>query len=316
MVIGVWYISAMVTYRSIVQSLPPELQVTLLQLVEAVEQSLREQLSPRKEVIDVRALANGLLESQHSTLQRMDRLEAALLQLAEAQQRTEARLEQLAEAQQRTEARVEQLAEAQQRTEARVEQLAEAQQRTEAHMEQLTKAQHQTEQGLNRLTSEVGELTKAVRAMQPRLAKADGWQLEQRYVERAPSYFGRWLRQVEVLWPGRLDRNLEKALDANLTVDEKDEVLLLDAILRGKAPSLALQDEIYVALEASVTINQHDVERANERAKLLRRIGVRVVAVVAGETLEADAEAAAQTTAVAILRNDKRQGWEQALAAA
>jgi prefoldin subunit 5 len=305
----------MVNYTSIVQNLPPELQLTLLQLVEAVEQNLREQLTPREETIDVRALAKGLLESQQSSLQRMDRLESALLQLAEAQQRTEQRIEQLAEAQQRTEQRIEQLAEAQQRTEQRIEQLAEIQQRTEHRVEQLVEAQQRTEQGLNRLSAEVGELTRAVRAVQPKLARADGWQLEQRYIERAPSYFGRWLRQIEVLWPGRLDRKLEQQLDAALAPEEKDEVLRLDAILRGKVPPANL-DEVFVALEASVTIYEDDVERVTKRAALLRRLGMRVVAVVAGEAIERDAESYAQANAVAVLQDGKRQGWEQALAAA
>jgi hypothetical protein len=152
--------------------------------------------------------------------------------------------------------------------------------------------------------------------MQPRVAKADGWQLEQRYVERAPSYFGRWLRQITVLWPGRLDRNLEQQLDTNLTPEEKDEVLRLDAILRGKTQHSGGQDEVYVALEASVTVNQSDVARVHKRATLLRQLGIRVVAVVAGEEIESAAAEDAQTNAVAILQNGQRLGWEQALAAA
>ncbi|MEZ4733434.1 MAG: hypothetical protein R3E79_40580 [Caldilineaceae bacterium] len=353
------YTKTMVNYTPIIQNLPADLQVTLLQLVEAVEQNLREQLTPpREEIIDVRALANGLVENQQSTLQRMDRLETVLIQLADAQQqltaaqqrtevrleqladaqqRTEVRLEQLADAQQRTEVRLEQLADAQQRTEARLEQLADAQQRTEARLEQLADAQQQlttaqqrtearleqladaqqnTEQEVSRLVSAVNELTKSVTRMQPRLAKADGWQLEQRYIERAPSYFGRWLRQIDVLWPGRLDRTLEKQLDDVLTPAEKDEVLRLDAIFRGKATVAGEATEVYVALEASVTVNQYDVERAYERAALLRRLGLHVVAVAAGEMIEAEAEEMAQANAVALFQNGKRQGWEQALAAA
>jgi septal ring factor EnvC (AmiA/AmiB activator) len=60
---------------------------------------------------------------------RIDRLEAALLRLTEAQVRTEARLEELAAAQARTEARLEELAAAQARTETRLEELAAAQAR-------------------------------------------------------------------------------------------------------------------------------------------------------------------------------------------
>jgi hypothetical protein len=290
------YHSVMVDYTSILANLPPEMQSTLLKLVEAVEQNLREQLvAQRGEMLDVRALANGLLELQQASIQRLERLETVVLQLAEAQQRTEARLEQLAEAQQRTEARLEQLAEAQQRTEARMEQLAEA---------------------LAQLTLSTDGLRRTVTIMQPRLAKVDGWHLEQKYVERAAGYFGRWLRQVDVLWPGRLDRAFEQQLDASLSPDEKDEVLRLDAIIRGKTQPPAAPDEVYIALEASVTVNTNDVDRVRERATLLRRLGLRVIPVVAGEMLEYAAEEAAKTSAVAILQDGKRQGWQEALAAA
>ena len=181
---------------------------------------------------------------------------------------------------------------------------------------QLSEIHQSNEQKVNEMVSAVSKLTKSLDTMQPSFARTDDWYLEQRYIERAPSYFGRWLQQIDVLWPGHLNRALEKQLEDTLTSDEKDEVLRLDAIFRGKAMRANESVEVYVALEASVTVNQHDVERAYERATLLRRLGLPVVAVVAGEIIEADAEVAAQTNAVAILQNGKRQGWEEALAAA
>lgn len=63
--------------------------------------------------------------------QRVDRLEAALTRLAEAQARTEERVGRLEERMGRVEAALAQLAEAQARTERRVEELAQAQARTE-----------------------------------------------------------------------------------------------------------------------------------------------------------------------------------------
>jgi hypothetical protein len=63
--------------------------------------------------------------------QRVDRLEAAIAQLAEAEARTEQRLAELAAAQVRTEQRVEELVRAQARTEQRLAELAAAQARTE-----------------------------------------------------------------------------------------------------------------------------------------------------------------------------------------
>jgi prefoldin subunit 5 len=353
----------MTDYQSILFTLPQEFQSTLLQLAEAIERNLRSQLAPREDVIDVRALANGLVEAQQASAERMEKIEEVLHQLAEtqlefaeAQKRTEQRIEELAQAQKRTEQHIEELTQAQKRTEQRIEELtqaqrelAQAQKRTEQRIEELTQAQKRTEQRIEELTQaqtrteqrieeltqgqealtqaqretqqslmtlsqEVGQLTKAVRAMQPRLAKIEGRDLERLYVERAPSYFGRWLRQIDILWPGRLDRKLEESLDTALTGDEREEVLRLDAILRGKAQFPTGQREMYVALEASVTVNMYDVERVFERAALLRRLGAPVAAVVAGEVVERDAEEYALAIGVAILHDGKRLGWEQALA--
>lgn len=70
---------------------------------------------------------------------RVDRLEAALVALAEAQQRTEARVEELAQAQARTEARVEELAQAQRRTEDRLDALIEVVDKLARAVERLQK---------------------------------------------------------------------------------------------------------------------------------------------------------------------------------
>ena len=339
----------MADYQSILRHLPQDFQSPLLQLAEAIEQKMRDQLAARDDMIDVRALANGVAEAQQASSERMGKVEEVLHQLAHAQleliqtqERTEQRIEELAHAQERTEQRVEELAHAQERTEQRVEELAHAQERTEQRVEELAQAQRELTQAQNRteqrvddlaqvqrelaqaqletqqtlaaLSQETSQLTKAVRNMQPRLAKVEGWELEQRYVTRAPSYLGRWLRQIDVLWPGRLDRKLEEKLDAVLTDDERDEVLRLDAILRGKAQFPTGQAELYVAIEASVTVNMYDVERVFERAALLRRLGAPVAAVVAGEVIERDAEEYALANGVAILHDGKRLGWEQALA--
>jgi hypothetical protein len=246
----------------------------------------------------------GVIQAAYSDLVRtsdFNELKEIVRDLAVAQQRTEQRMEELAAAQQRTEQRMEELAVAQ-------HDLAAAQQRTEQRMEELAVAQQRTEHALTTLAITVGD-------MQPRLALVDGWRVERRYIDRAASYFGRWLRQIRVLWPGALDHTFEQRLDASLSEEEKDQVLLLDAIILGKTKS-APPEVIYVALKASVTIHIEDVERARVRAVLLRRTGVRVVPVVAGEKVGLGAEEAARSHAVAMLRDGYRQGWDEAIAAA
>jgi hypothetical protein len=199
-----------------------------------------------------------------------------------------------------------------------VRELAAAQQRTEQRVEELAAAQQRTERALTELTTTVDGLAKTMGVMQSQLASLNGRDLEWRYVERAGSYFGRWLRQVRVLWPGQLDRELEQKLDAHLSPEEWDEVLRLDAILAGRLrrEDGGSADLVYIALEVSVTVNKDDVERVGKRAALLRRCGLRVVPVVAGERFARTAAADAVAHTVAILRNVGGQGWDEALAAA
>jgi hypothetical protein len=288
------YDCAMIDYAAMLEHLPPELREPVLQLVRAVEQYIGEELAAlREQGVDLRALTNGLLESQQASLQR---LEAVLILLAEAMQRTETHMAQLVEALQRTETRMEQLVEARQRTDLALAELAS----TASSLAQLTASMER-------------RLAKA----ELRLGAIDSLRLEQRYVERAYASVGRWLDDVKVLWPDRqLERNFQQQLATSLSREERNEVLRLDAILSARLQPPAAPDEIYVALAASVMVNEKDVKRVHQCAALLRRLGVRVVPVVAGDMIGPAAVAAARRNAVAILSNDVGQGWEEALSAA
>ncbi|MDR7523035.1 MAG: hypothetical protein QN168_11280 [Armatimonadota bacterium] len=94
--------------------------------------------------------------------QRVDRLEQALIRLAEAQARTEHALSVLAERTDRVEAALARLAEAQARTEERVGRLEDRMDRVEAALARLAEAQARTEEALERLTRQVGGLSETV----------------------------------------------------------------------------------------------------------------------------------------------------------
>jgi ABC-type transporter Mla subunit MlaD len=193
------------SYVSILQRLPPELQLPMVEVVEALRKDLRQELAVRREdFVELRAAVRELAEAQRQfearaearftrletalaelaeaqrrTEQRLDRLEQVVQELAEAQKRTEQRVQELAEAQRRTEQRldrleqvVQELAEAQRRTEQRldrleqvVQELAEAQKRTEQQVQELAEAQRRTEQRLDRLEQVVQELAEAQKRM-------------------------------------------------------------------------------------------------------------------------------------------------------
>ena len=125
-------------------------------------------VATKRDVDRLEAAIERLVEAQQHTEERMDRLEAAVERLAEAQQRTEERMdrleaavERLAEAQQRTEAQVQALAEAQRRTEERVDRLEAAVERLEAAVERLAEAQRRTEERVDRLEAAVERLAEA-----------------------------------------------------------------------------------------------------------------------------------------------------------
>jgi uncharacterized phage infection (PIP) family protein YhgE len=103
-----------------------------------------------------------LAEAQAGTEARMSRLDDAMAALTTAQARTEARVEELAVAQARTEARAGRLEDAIATLAAGQQQLAAAQARTEARVEELAAAQARTEAALQRLARQVGGLSDTV----------------------------------------------------------------------------------------------------------------------------------------------------------
>ena len=114
------------------------------------------------------------------TEERVDRLEAAIERLIEAQTRTEQGIKELAQAQAYTEKRMEELAQAQAHTEKRVDRLA-------AAIERLIEAQARTDERLNRLEAAVEKLIEAQARTEKRveeLAQAQA-RTEQRVEELA-----------------------------------------------------------------------------------------------------------------------------------
>ncbi|MGC9084040.1 MAG: hypothetical protein ACP5ME_12805 [Anaerolineae bacterium] len=346
----------MVSYTQIVRRLPQEFQMTMLELTEAIEQRMREQLAVRREDLErLTAAVDRLSQAQARTEEaqarmeeefrryreeseaRWERIEAALARLAEAQARTEAEfrefraqsekrfasieatLERLAEAQARTDATVQTLVQAQASTDATVQALIQAQARTEERVSRLeeavarlTEAQARTEQMLQALIATMQKFEERLRRLEIRVDRMDGELLEIRYERRATSYFGRVLRRVRVVEvPELLD-----TLEARLTPEEVDEVLNLDLLVAGRPRrpgEMPEEREVWLAVEISATVDTEDVERALERAALLRKAGYFAIPAVAGREATSIAETAAQEQGVLLVRDGRADFWDQAL---
>ncbi|MCS6849064.1 MAG: hypothetical protein RMN52_15270 [Anaerolineae bacterium] len=251
------------------------------------------------ELLALPDIVRELVEAQRRTEERLD-------QLAEAQRRTEERLNQLAEAQRRTEERLNLLAVRVDELAARMDQLAARMDELATRMDQLAQAQRYTEERLDRLTMIVERLVN-------QMAEVRGDTLEMKFRDKAPAYFGRWLRRVRVVPV----TDIEAQLETKLNDREMMDLFALDVLVHGQVRSTeAKGEDVWLAVEVSSVVDERDVQRAERRAALLRRAGLRAVPVAAGARINAEAESVAELLHVALLRDGVDQGWEQAYAAA
>lgn len=160
--------------------------------------------------------------------------------------------------------------------------LVEAQKRTEARVEELVQAQGRTEGRLVRLERRVGDLV--------------GSDLERRCRERAHAFFQRVLKGIHLVPPVDLQQLLDGAVRAGrVTEEEQHDLLPAHVVAQGRRGG----QETYLLVEVSGELKVYDVERAARKAEILRRaVGVPILAAVAGERLDPDAEAEARARGV------------------
>jgi hypothetical protein len=183
----------------------------------------------------------------------------------------------------------EQIARLQVETDRRFHELAEAQRRTEERVAALAEAQNRINEQIAALTRVVYALTEDVRVLKIDVGDLKGDNLERRYREKAPAYFGRLVRRMRVLSAEELAGLLEDAVEqGQLTDAEKDEAILTDVVVRGRYHGSGA--EVYLVIEVSWGVGVHDVERAVQRAAVLGKLGIPALPVVAGKAVTAQAE--------------------------
>jgi hypothetical protein len=297
------------SYLSIIEELPEDLRMVMLRLVEAVQRDMREQFAVRREDFEhLQGVVAQLAGAYEHVEERLTRLETAVVELAEAQKRSEERLTRL-------ETAVVELAEAQKRSEERLTRLETVVGRLETVVVELAEVQKRAEERLGSLeaavitmTAQLNELTRVVK--RARLDEMRGRFLEQHYRERAAAYFGNVLRRVRVVpWS-----EIEDEVDERLSQNERNDLLRLDLLVRGKSRTRPELPEVWVALEVSGQVEDYDVVRAQRRAAILQRLGYASVPAVAGEEITSDGELSAEAANVVVIQNGNMRFWDEALA--
>lgn len=185
---------------------------------------------------------------------------------------------------------VEQILLVQQGLQTRMEHMQTRMEHMETRMEHMETRQDRMEVSLNRLEKRVGNL--------------EGKMLEQEWRYKFPSKLGRILKRPQIL----SDAILEDTLDDYLSELEADDVRNLDLIITGRLKPT--QQEIWIALEISKTVDISDVERASRRAQLLNQTPYQTIPGVAGEEITDEASIMAETLQVLIIDNGRIRNTE------
>jgi hypothetical protein len=188
--------------------------------------------------------------------------------------------------------------------------IAATQQQIQKELAELAAMHHEYEKRMQHIEGDVAVLKTDMKEVKTDIGKLKGHYLETRYRDRAPSFFGRWLRRPKAIDVNKLWDDLEKSL----TEEEFEALLALDLIVTGKLKHQSDGQDVYLAIEVSATIDRHDVERACQRAQLLQKAGYRAIPVVAGEKLADDTQDAAAEHGVVIVQDGLRLLWDEALA--
>jgi rubrerythrin len=134
------------------------------------------------------------------------------------------------------------------------------------------------------------------------------------YRDRAAAIFGRLLTAGQDATQ-KVIQHLRAAQQASrLSAEEYQSVLEADLLWSGKLWETG--EEVILVLEASWTVHTSDVERAVQRAEVLRRAGLRALPVTAGEEWTEQVEALALRERVVITRDGRVDdvSWQAALA--
>ena len=313
------------------QAFDPHTAATLLGVLNKVARQMRDASISREDFLELSRIVQALAEAQRRTEDHLEILTQRVDALAEAQRRTEERVDALAEAQRRTEERLEALTQRvdiltqrvddltqrldvlTQRVDVLTQRVDDLTQRLDAliqRVDALAEAQQRMEERLGRVEVGLIELKQAQQRTDDKVAKLEGKALEQDYRDKAGAYFGRLMRRVRVV----SQETLADFLEDYLSPEEIEDALRIDLVVKGRPRIFSEPEEVWLAIEASVVVDAHDVTRAVRRASLIQKSGQRTLAVVAGERATEGAAAAAQEQKVVMLRNGTIRFWEEAIA--
>ena len=178
------------------------------------------------------------------------------------------------------------------RVEAALERTGERIDQLTVRMDQLTVRMDELAVRMDQLSDDVQAYVQATvertNRMEGRMGNIEGELLEIKFSQKPGNWVRKFMSKPVDVSVDEVEA-LHRAVASGALSDEDIETLAsLDAILRG----VDVEDgaESYLAVELSHTVNAEDVERAEERANLLKRAGLRARPFVGGYNISTAAE--------------------------
>ncbi len=162
------------------------------------------------------------------------------------------------------------------------------------------------------MTQRVDDIDKRLIKVEHRLAKVDGRTLEIEYERKAMSYFGQILRRPQIVNLGELEDKLEPFLSEQ----QLQDVWRADLVIQGRLRQPTAEGErpeAYLTVEVSVLVDKEDVERAEQRASLLRQARLLALPVAAGEDVTEKALQLAEKLGVILVKDGSSRFIDQAM---
>ncbi len=222
-----------------------------------------ELLEVPQQIREIRERVDLIYEAQQRTEGRVDRLEIALAELAEAQRRSEERLARLEEHGARLDKALAELAEAQRRSEERLARLEEHVARLDKALAELAEAQRRTEERVGRLEVALAELAEAQRRTEERVGA----------VERRLDRIERELAEFRNAFGSTVEEEAESVVQVILR--QKGYRLLGDAFSlswNGEIDVVVAAEDpqgkkVWALVEAKARLGQRDVRRWSQRVR-------------------------------------------------
>ncbi len=263
-------------------------------------------------------MAARMEESRRETDQRLrelsektdQRLAEMAARMEESRRETDQRLRELSE---KTDQRLAEMAarieESRRETDQRLAEMAarmeESRRQTDQRFAEMAarmeESRRQTDQRFAEITSDLRALTETVRNLIRRfdseLGSVKGMTLEMLYRDNATTILGKHFRNLRLVDRGQY---LQEMLDQHpITDNEWKQLVSSDVMVQGVHRLTG--KEYLMVWEVSWVIDDHDVERAADRAEILRQWQANALPVVAGKVLTASAHQAAQERGVLVI---------------